>query len=76
MIALKLVSCDEHSAANPLVSGGPNDGADTRHAGDLGNLQSDASGNCHVEIEDKVLTLHGPLSIIGRSVIMSAPRVV
>jgi hypothetical protein len=43
-----------------------------RHAGDLGNLQSDALGNCNVELEDKLLTLHGALSIVGRSVIMCA----
>jgi Cu-Zn family superoxide dismutase len=53
-----------------INTGGPNDAADTRHAGDLGNLQSDAAGNCVVEFQDKLLTLHGPLSIVGRSVIM------
>ena len=51
-------------------AGGPADAAGARHAGDLGNLQSDALGNCNVEIEDALLTLHGPLSIVGRSVIM------
>ena len=57
------VTCS-HSA------GAPSDAAAARHAGDLGNLVSDALGNCNVEIEDALLTLHGPLSIVGRSVIM------
>ncbi len=54
-------------------TGGPANAADSRHAGDLGNLQSDATGSCHVEFQDKLLALHGPLSIIGRSVIMYDP---
>jgi Cu-Zn family superoxide dismutase len=53
-------------------TGGPSDASSVRHAGDLGNLQSDGSGNCNVEFQDSLLTLHGPLSIIGRSVIMYA----
>ena len=37
-----------------------------------GNLQADAAGNVSVELEDSMLTLHGPLSIVGRSVIIHA----
>ena len=52
--------------------GGPTDAAEARHAGDLGNLQADAMGNVNVELEDRLLTLHGALSIVGRSVIIHA----
>jgi Cu-Zn family superoxide dismutase len=52
--------------------GGPGDAYDARHAGDLGNVVADASGNVDVELEDALLTLRGPLSIVGRSVILHA----
>ncbi|KAI0697901.1 superoxide dismutase [Cytidiella melzeri] len=43
-----------------------------RHVGDLGNIQSDAKGNSKFTIQDKLITLNGPLSIIGRSVVLHA----
>jgi Cu-Zn family superoxide dismutase len=52
--------------------GGPGDAYDARHAGDLGNIVADESGNVDVELEDALLTLRGPLSIVGRSVILHA----
>jgi superoxide dismutase, Cu-Zn family len=36
-----------------------------RHVGDLGNINSDGSGVATVSIEDKLLSLNGPRSIIG-----------
>lgn len=50
---------------NPL---GKNHGApiDTeRHVGDLGNIESDRSGNAKFTFDDTVITLNGPLSIVG-----------
>lgn len=44
----------------------------TRHVGDLGNLTADASGTARVDTIDTMLTLDGPESIIGRSVVIHA----
>ena len=44
----------------------------TRHAGDLGNIQTDASGAAKGTIEDKQVKLIGPESVIGRMVVVHA----
>mmetsp|Transcript_131720 Transcript_131720/g.185834 ORF Transcript_131720/g.185834 Transcript_131720/m.185834 type:complete len:155 (+) Transcript_131720:20-484(+) len=49
--------------------GGPTD--ENRHAGDLGNVTATEEG-CAVAIEDKVITLFGPNSIVGRAVVVHA----
>ncbi len=41
-----------------------------RHVGDLGNIVADNQGNVHFERIDKVISLEGENSIIGRSVIV------
>ncbi len=41
-----------------------------RHVGDLGNVVADASGVANVNIEDKLLSLTGSNSIIGRSLVV------
>jgi len=41
-----------------------------RHAGDLGNLDADASGNAKITFLDKVIKLHGANTIVGRSIII------
>jgi superoxide dismutase, Cu-Zn family len=46
--------------------------ADKRHAGDLGNIEADKNGHARLEVSDSMLTLEGPNSIIGRSVIVHA----
>jgi Cu-Zn family superoxide dismutase len=48
---------------------GAPDAAD-RHAGDLGNIEADASGKAHLEWSDKVMKLSGSDSIIGHAVIV------
>lgn len=48
---------------------GAPDAAD-RHAGDLGNIEADASGKARLELTDKVLKLDGPDSIVGHAVIV------
>lgn len=50
--------------------GGP--GEALHHAGDLGNLIADPSGNAHYEHTDATLSLDGPNSIIGRSIVIHA----
>uniref|UniRef100_D2K8K6 Superoxide dismutase [Cu-Zn] n=1 Tax=Meretrix meretrix TaxID=291251 RepID=D2K8K6_MERMT len=49
--------------------GAPED--EERHVGDLGNVKAGADG-CIVDIEDKVIKLTGPNSIIGRSLVVHA----
>jgi len=41
-----------------------------RHIGDLGNVRSDGSGLVDLEIIDSKISLNGPYSIIGRSVVI------
>ena len=52
--------------------GAPSDSE--RHFGDLGNIQSISSGIAKFSFTDKLLTLNGPFSIIGRSVVVHAVR--
>jgi Cu-Zn family superoxide dismutase len=44
--------------------------ATDRHAGDLGNIEADASGKAHLEMSDKVMKLTGADSILGHAVIV------
>ena len=44
--------------------------AGERHAGDLGNIEADASGKAHLELTDSVMKLNGSDSIIGHAVIV------
>jgi len=48
--------------------GAPED--EERMAGDLGNVLVGEDGKCLVHIEDKVLKLIGPHSVIGRSIVV------
>lgn len=44
--------------------------AEKRHEGDLGNIEADSSGKAHLESTDKMMTMSGAKSIIGRGVIV------
>ena len=44
--------------------------ANERHAGDLGNIEADASGKAHLELTDKVMKLAGAETIVGHAVIV------
>lgn len=46
--------------------------ASERHAGDLGNIEADGNGVSHFHRVDQVVSLNGPESIIGKSVIIHA----
>jgi superoxide dismutase, Cu-Zn family len=55
-------------------TGAPHAGPDAaqRHAGDLGNIKADESGKATYQRVDKMLSLNGPNSIIGRAIIVHA----
>jgi Cu-Zn family superoxide dismutase len=50
--------------------GGPD--AAERHVGDLGNIRADESGKAVIHMKDKLISLSGRHSIIGRGVIIHA----
>ncbi|KAI0632053.1 superoxide dismutase [Trametes polyzona] len=57
---------------NPFsrTHGAPTD--KNRHAGDLGNIESDSKGVAAFSFEDSQISLNGPLSIVGRAVVVHA----
>lgn len=44
--------------------------ASDRHAGDLGNIEADASGKAHLELTDNAMKLSGDGAIVGYAVIV------
>jgi len=67
------------SAPDAMSAGGhfnpthkPHGGPDSaeRHAGDLGNLEAEASGKAHLEWKDKMMKLSGETSVLGHAVIV------
>ncbi|EJT51784.1 Superoxide dismutase [Trichosporon asahii var. asahii CBS 2479] len=63
-------SAGSHFNPHGKNHGGPTDAE--RHVGDLGNVKTDGSGNVDVNITDKQISLIGPYSIVGRSVVVHA----
>jgi len=45
---------------------------DNRHVGDLGNVTAGADGSVEINITDKLVSLIGPNSVIGRAVVVHA----
>ncbi|RPD54643.1 hypothetical protein L226DRAFT_509616 [Lentinus tigrinus ALCF2SS1-7] len=43
-----------------------------RHVGDLGNIEADSKGVAAFSFEDSLISLNGPLSIVGRTVVVHA----
>ena len=59
-----------HFNPRNATHGGPD--SSVRHVGDLGNVQTDSSGNAKGSIEDKYIKLIGPESVLGRMVVVHA----
>jgi superoxide dismutase, Cu-Zn family len=55
---------------NPMNMPHSMPGSEKRHAGDMGNIEADESGNAHLDYVDPVMQLDGPTSIIGHAVIL------
>jgi Cu-Zn family superoxide dismutase len=64
------MSAGPHFNPDGKKHGGPHD--EDRHVGDLGNLKADDDGKVTVNMEDKIIQLSGPHSIVGRSLIVHA----
>jgi len=63
-------SAGGHFNPHGKTHGAPVD--EVRHAGDLGNVDAGADGVAGVNISDAAISLAGPLSIIGRTVVVHA----
>ncbi|PBK79974.1 copper/zinc binding superoxide dismutase [Armillaria gallica] len=63
-------SAGAHYNPYNTTHGAPTDPKTARHVGDLGNIQSDAYGVAVLDITDTIISLNGPLSIVGRSVVV------
>ena len=55
---------------NPTKAPHAGHDATSRHVGDLGNIEADSSGKAHLELTDKMMTMSGENSIIGRGLIV------
>lgn len=64
----KAASAGGHFNPGKHQHGAPD--ATERHAGDLGNIEADATGKAHLELTDKVMKLSGDDSIVGHAVIV------
>lgn len=63
------ITAGEHFNPANNTHGDPAD-ADSRHVGDLGNVEANSDGVANIDIQDSVLRLHGHNSIIGRTLVV------
>ncbi|KAF5898208.1 superoxide dismutase [Cu-Zn], partial [Clarias magur] len=61
------ISAGPHFNPHNKTHGGPRD--ENRHVGDLGNVTAGPDGIADIKIEDKLVSLLGPHSIIGRTMV-------
>lgn len=64
------LSTGSHFNPYDKTHGAPSDSV--RHVGDLGNIESDEYGTATVALKDSFISLNGPLSIVGRAVVVHA----
>ncbi|XP_064208699.1 superoxide dismutase [Cu-Zn] [Anguilla rostrata] len=62
------ISAGPHFNPHNKTHGGPKD--EVRHVGDLGNVTAGDDGVAKIDIKDRMLTLTGPQSIIGRTMVI------
>lgn len=67
--------CDStggHYNPRRALHGSPQDDVNQRHAGDLGNIVASNEGIADVNIVDRIISLSGPESILGRAFVVHA----
>jgi Cu-Zn family superoxide dismutase len=64
------LSAGGHFDPEHKMHGGPE--SQIRHVGDLGNIEANDDGVAMIKITDMVISLNGPHSILGRSMIVHA----
>jgi Cu-Zn family superoxide dismutase len=64
------MSAGAHFNPSKMPHGGKH--SEQRHVGDLGNIKADDEGKVVLKMSDKIIQLHGPHSILGRSIIVHA----
>lgn len=67
--------CDStggHFNPRRALHGSPQDEANQRHAGDLGNIVASNEGIADINIVDRIVSLSGPESIVGRAFVVHA----
>ena len=64
------ISAGAHFNPHGKTHGAPDDAE--RHVGDLGNVMAGDDGIAHVNITDEHVRLTGPLSVIGRQLVIHA----
>jgi len=62
-------SAGAHFNPHNKEHGAPSDSS--RHAGDLGNVEASGDGIAKVKISDDQISLTGPQSIVGRTIVVS-----
>ncbi|XP_036379360.1 superoxide dismutase [Cu-Zn] [Megalops cyprinoides] len=62
------ISAGPHFNPHNKTHGGPTD--EVRHVGDLGNVTAGSDNVAKINIEDKIISLAGPQSIIGRTMVV------
>lgn len=65
-------SAGGHFNPHGTVHGAPDNPAEQRHVGDLGNLEAAENGKAYYERSDRSIALDGPDSILGKAVIVHA----
>jgi Cu-Zn family superoxide dismutase len=68
--ALDGSSAGDHLAPEKDMHGAPDSAHDAHHAGDLGNVTADATGNAELTIRDDELALEGDHGVVGRAVVV------
>lgn len=63
-------SAGDHFAPHGHQHGRPD--TESRHVGDLGNIEADVNGVAHVDKVDDVISLAGSNSILGRALVVHA----
>ncbi|KAF5270349.1 hypothetical protein FQR65_LT05537 [Abscondita terminalis] len=64
------ISAGAHFNPEGKDHGAPN--ASVRHVGDLGNVEAGTNGVAKIDISDKIISLQGVNSIIGRTLVVHA----